>query len=309
MVILICLLVAAVIFIVLYLLINKFTASGQMIQDRLRNLQGDKGANKILFGEKQTSLLSRILNPVSTRMNAGFKKLTPAAIYNSVEKDILASGNFQGRGMSGFLYYIIGLTLGLLLIGVLFISRNHVSFFRGLLIIIGAIGTGVGFPVFVLKSMVAERQDAIRRAMPDVLDLLCVSVQAGMGFDGAMGKVTAKMHGPLIEECDRLLQELRMGVTRRNALLRLSERCGIEEMQLFTAALIQAEKLGVGLAQVLEVQSENMREIRRQRAREEAAKLPTKILFPTLIFIFPVIFVVALGPPLVAIVQSFMKFK
>ena len=111
-------------------------------------------------------------------------------------------------------------------------------------------------------------------------------MQAGLGFDGALGKVTAKMKGPLIEEFERLLQELRMGVTRRNALVRLAKRCGIEEMKLFTAALIQAEKLGVGMAQVLEIQSENMREMRRQRAKEQAAKLPVKILFPTVIFIF-----------------------
>ena len=200
-------------------------------------------------------------------------------------------------------------TVGMVMLAGLYVYTTKVAMpIPKAVIIVGLAGMfGFAFPIIFLKSMIAERKEEIRREMPDVLDLLCVSVQAGMGFDGAMGKVTAKMHGPLIEECDRLLQELRMGVTRRNALLRLSERCGTEEMQLFTAALIQAEKLGVGLAQVLEVQSENMRELRRQNARAMAAKLPTKILFPTLIFIFPVIFVVALGPPAVTIINSFIK--
>lgn len=110
-----------------------------------------------------------------------------------------------------------------------------------------------------------------------------------------------------IVDPDKLLPELRMGVTRRNALMRLANRCGIEEMRLFTAALIQAEKLGVGMAQVLEIQAENMREIRRQRAKEMAAKLPVKILFPTIIFIFPVLFVVVLGPAVVSLIDTMAK--
>lgn len=98
-----------------------------------------------------------------------------------------------------------------------------------------------------------------------------------------------------------------MGVTRRQALTRLARRCGIQEMQLFTAAIIQADKLGVGMAQTLEIQSGNMREARRQRAKEEAAKLPVKILFPTMIFIFPVMFVVVLGPAIVSLINSMGK--
>ena len=110
-----------------------------------------------------------------------------------------------------------------------------------------------------------------------------------------------------LQKNDDLLQELRMGVTRRQALTRLARRCGIQEMQLFTAAIIQADKLGVGMAQTLEIQSGNMREARRQRAKEEAAKLPVKILFPTMIFIFPVMFVVVLGPAIVSLINSMGK--
>lgn len=302
-------LVGIVIFIIAYLLINHFTQADLVISDRIKRLNANNSEPLDEYWENKLdkSLKERLLGPVIAIFGMNIKRITPAVVYAKLEREVEQCGNFQGRGMNGLLTYIVGVTLAMLALAFLYISTKNVSFFRAVVLLIGAIGVGIGFPILVVKLMIGERQEAIRLAMPDVLDLLCVSVEAGMGFDGAMGKVTSKMKGPLIEECERYQQELRVGVTRRNALLRLSDRCGIKEMQLFVAALIQAEKLGVGLAQVLEVQSENMRELRRQNARAMAAKLPTKILFPTLIFIFPVIFVVALGPPVVTIINSFIK--
>lgn len=305
----IALLVGIVIFIIAYLLINNFAQDENVISDRIKRLNANKSEGMDDYWEKKLdkSLKDRLFRPIIALFGVNMKKLTPTSVYSKLEREVEQCGNFQGRGMNGLLTYMVCLTLGALALAFAYISTKNVGMVKGFFMIIGAIGIGVGFPILVVKLMIGERQQAIRLAMPDVLDLLCVSVEAGMGFDGAMAKVTSKMKGPLIEECERYQQELRVGVTRRNALLRLSERCGIKEMQLFVAALIQAEKLGVGLAQVLEVQSENMRELRRQNARAMAAKLPTKILFPTLIFIFPVIFVVALGPPLVIIINSLAK--
>lgn len=313
MLVVIGLLVAIVLMIIAYLVINSMTEKkNNAVQSRLRNISQTAGEKKNIADYwqdelKDKSFKERVIKPLFDNLAGFIKRYTPAALYKAAEKNVEASGNFQNRGMSGFLVYEFLLTLGCLLVAMFYVFSHLVSPAKALLIVIGSTAFGFAFPLIVLKSMVEERKEAIRRAMPDVLDLLCVSVQAGMGFDGAMGKVTSKMKGPLIDECDRLLQELRMGVTRRNALLRLADRCGIKEMQLFAAALIQAEKLGVGLAQVLEIQSENMRELRRQRAREVAAKMPSKILVPLLLFIFPVIFVVALGPPLVTVANHFMK--
>jgi len=305
--------IIAILALIGYVLYTTFGKDDKVVQDRLKGL-AEENENVIdqYWQEKLEKPLSeRLFRPLLDKLVTTVKSCTPAAVYKNLEKDVVAAGNFQGRGIEGFILYILGLVLGLTFLVLLYIytrpADRPVGTAKAVIYIIGAIAFGFGFPIVVLKSMIEERQEEIRRAMPDVLDLLCVSVQAGMGFDGALAKVTDKMKGPLVDECDRLLQELRMGVTRRNALLRLSERCGIKEMQLFTAALIQAEKLGVGLAQVLEVQSENMREMRRQRAREKAAKMATKILFPLLVFIFPVIFVVALGPPLVTVFNSFIK--
>ena len=307
--IVIALLIAVIFLIILYLLLNNKGNKGDVVQTRLRDMndRSVKNTDDYMQQQLEVPLKERLLNPILEETAANIKRFTPGS-WHAVAKDLVErSGNFQGRGMAGFMVYMIVLVIAFVSLAMLYTSRAHVSVAKAMLLYVLAVVAGLGFPFFIAKSMVEERQEQIRRAMPDVLDLLCVSVQAGMGFDGAMSKVTAKMKGPLIEECDRLLQDLRMGVTRRNALLRLSERCGIKEMQLFVAALIQSEKLGVGLAQVLEIQSENMRELRRQRAREIAAKMPTKILFPLLVFIFPVLFVVALGPPLVIIIKNFVK--
>lgn len=305
----IALLVGAVVFIIAYLIINYLGREEQAVRSRLYNLHtsNDGEMDDYWKGKLDKSLKDRLLDPVVNVFAVNLEKLAPKALYSSLEKGVEQSGDFQGRGMKGLILYMLGLSIGAIFLASLYISSKEVGAVKSLFLYMLALALGLGFPIIVMKLMIAERQEAIRLAMPDMLDLLCVSVEAGMGFDGAMGKVTAKMKGPLIDECVRYQQELRIGVTRRNALLRLSERCGIKEMQLFVAALIQAEKLGVGLAQVLEVQSENMREFRRQNARAMAAKLPTKILFPTLIFIFPVLFVVALGPPLATIIKTFAK--
>jgi tight adherence protein C len=132
--------------------------------------------------------------------------------------------------------------------------------------------------------------------LPDVLDLLTVSVEAGLGFDQAVVKVIEKFKGPLAEEFHRTLQEVRMNKPRREALRALADRVGIDDLTAFIAALIQADQLGVSIAKVLRIQSDQMRIKRRQRAEEQAQKASIKMLFPLIFFIFPAMFIVLLGP-------------
>lgn len=311
MIILISLLAAVIIFLIVIAAISASGTEKQMVHRRLRSLGNnaeDKAQTTLYWQQHMNKSLSeRLLKPILDKLVDKIVQLTPPRIYKSAEEHVEASGGFYGKGMPGFLLFMgFSVVFFMSFFGFMFMTRTS-SISYWLLMFVACCVLGIGFPFFYIRRVIDKRRMLIRRAMPDVLDLLCVSVQAGLGFDGALGKVTAKMKGPLIEECERLLQELRMGVTRRSALLRLAKRCGIQEMQLFTAALIQADKLGVGMAQVLEVQSENMREMRRQRAKEEAAKLPVKILFPMVIFIFPVMFVVVLGPALVTIVRTMLK--
>ena len=309
MLIIIALLAATSLFIVLYVLILAYSRKDTFLKNRLRDLNvgtNQKPVDVYWREQMKRSLYDRTVKPFADKIAAKLSHFTPASLRAQAEELVDNTNNFNGMGMTGFMLLLGGSTVFFALLGIWMVYSKNMPFARGLLTLLSFIGAGVFLPFFILRRLVEQRQEAIRQSMPDVLDLLCVSVQAGLGFDGALGKVTAKMKGPLIEEFERLLQELRMGVTRRNALVRLAKRCGIEEMKLFTAALIQAEKLGVGMAQVLEIQSENMREMRRQRAKEQAAKLPVKILFPTVIFIFPVMFVVVLGPALVTIARSLL---
>ena len=309
MLIIIALLAATSLFTVLYVLILAYSRKDTFLKNRLRDLNvgtNQKPVDVYWREQMKRSLYDRTVKPFADKIATKLSHVTPASLRAQAEELVDNTNSFNGMGMTGFMLLLGGSTVFFALLGIWMVYSKNMPFARGLLTLLSFIGAGVFMPFFILRRMVEQRQEAIRQSMPDVLDLLCVSVQAGLGFDGALGKVTAKMKGPLIEEFERLLQELRMGVTRRNALVRLAKRCGIEEMKLFTAALIQAEKLGVGMAQVLEIQSENMREMRRQRAKEQAAKLPVKILFPTVIFIFPVMFVVVLGPALVTIARSLL---
>ena len=310
MIFLISLLAAVIVFLILYAVFLMKSTKRREVHNRLQSIgRLSSASNADVYWRKQMnrSFKDRIIQPVVDKVAANLAAVAPSGLRSRVEELVDASGGFYGHGMTSFVLFCFVSTAFYFLFAVWYCYDRDMSLFSKLIRIVLFTGVGVYFPFFWLKRLIRQRQKAILQSMPDVLDLLCVSVQAGLGFDGALGKVTAKLKGPLIDEFERLLQELRMGVTRRQALTRLARRCGIQEMQLFTAAIIQADKLGVGMAQTLEIQSGNMREARRQRAKEEAAKLPVKILFPTMIFIFPVMFVVVLGPAIVSLINSMGK--
>ena len=170
-------------------------------------------------------------------------------------------------------------------------------------------GLGVGYigPEFWLGRKVKARQTAILRMIPDSLDLLTISVRAGLGFDAALAKVVEKVKGPLSDEFRRALAEVRVGKTRRDALRDIIPRTEVAPLTNFIGAIIQAEQLGVSISKVLQVQSEQLRIERRQRAEEMAAKAPIKMLFPLVGCIFPSLFIVILGPAIILIVQNFSK--
>ena len=172
------------------------------------------------------------------------------------------------------------------------------------------LGVGLGFlvgiilPDALLEGYIRRRQARIRCALPDVVDLLVVSVEAGLGLEGALAKVTEKMHGPLPEELARALGETRLGRTRSQALKDMAARVGVGEVKTFVAAVTQAEELGVSIVRALRAQSQTVRAARVQRVREQAARLPVTLLLPLTAFLFPAIFVVLLGPSLIRLYQA-----
>jgi tight adherence protein C len=156
-----------------------------------------------------------------------------------------------------------------------------------------------------LERKVDERRQAMLRALPDILDLLVISVEAGLGFDSALARVVSTVPGPLSEEFFRMLQETRVGVSRRDAMRHLMERTDLDELRSFLLAMIQAEAFGVTIARVLRVQADEMRVRRRQRAQEKAFAAPVKLVFPLVFCIFPALFIVLLGPAALQIGEAF----
>jgi tight adherence protein C len=170
-----------------------------------------------------------------------------------------------------------------------------------------AIGFVLGYmlPVMWLGRRITARKKAITRALPDALDLLCISVEAGLAFDLALQRVTDKWDDELSREFRKVLSDMRLGRTRREALKDLAVRTGVEDIQTFTAAIIQADQLGVSMSKILRLQSDQMRVKRRQRAEELAQQAPIKMLFPMVFLIFPALFVVILGPAVPRLMSSF----
>ena len=159
-------------------------------------------------------------------------------------------------------------------------------------------------PNLLLTSRVNSRQNEIRKAMPDALDLLTICVEAGLGFDASMKKVNEKWENELALAFGRALQEMQLGKLRREALRDMADRLGVSEMDSFVAAVIQSEQLGVSMAKVLRIQSDDMRVRRRQRAEELAQTAPIKMLFPMALLIFPTIMIVLLGPAALLLLRS-----
>ncbi|MEW6398049.1 MAG: type II secretion system F family protein [Bacillota bacterium] len=166
---------------------------------------------------------------------------------------------------------------------------------------------GYCLPDFILGRVISRRRAAIRKRLPDAIDLLCVSVEAGVGFDGALQKVAEKLPGPLSDELQVYLREVNVGATRAEALEHLANRVGLAELRAFAGAIIQAEQLGTGLARALRVQSDEIRRRQKQRAEELAMQAPVKLVFPLVFCIFPSLLVIILGPAVLHILGAFLR--
>jgi tight adherence protein C len=205
---------------------------------------------------------------------------------------------------------LVGIVAGVLLFFLLGVMMFSGSWLDPMVLVqrllFGALGVAIGYlvPEFWLGSKIKARQKVILRMIPDTLDLLTISVRAGLGFDAALAKVVEKLPGPLTDEFRRALAEVRVGKSRREALRDMIPRTQVPPLSNFIGAIIQAEQLGVSISKVLQVQSEQLRIERRQRAEQQAAQAPIKMLFPLVGCIFPSLFIVILGPAMMAIIKT-----
>jgi tight adherence protein C len=276
------------------------------VQARLTQL-GTMQAKNLEELELQAPFMERTLRPLAAALSGRMSRVASTSFTEKTEKRLALAGNPGDLRVADWLgIKAIGAIIGAILFFFLFAIVGILGFpfiIGALLSIAGAL-FGYTIPEFWLGGRVKKRQKSIIMMIPDALDLLTISVRAGLGFDAALGKVVEKLKGPLSDEFRRALAEVRVGKARRDALRDIIPRTEVAPLSSFIGAIIQAEQLGVSISKVLQVQSEQLRIERRQRAEEQAAKAPIKMLFPLVGCIFPSLFIVILGPAIILIVVN-----
>jgi len=272
------------------------------IQERLKAMARDRDVIDLTEIELSKPFAERVLKPIVDRIGGLVKVFTPMEVLHSTQKKITASGmNMQPMTMITMQVVFAILLPGIIaLLGV----PAKMEAMKAGGILIGACFMGYMLPNMWLKGKVSARALEIRRALPDALDLLCISVEAGLGFDLALMKVVEKTKNALSVEFGRTLLEIRMGKPRRESLKDMATRLDVDDLNQFISALVQADKLGVSIGNVLRVQSDQMRNKRRQRAEETAMKAPLKMSFVLVFFVLPALLIVLLGPAAIAVIEQ-----
>jgi tight adherence protein C len=301
-VIIVAILAAGAVLVIVYALTSSSVVDP--VQARLTQL-GSMQAKNLEELELQAPFIERTLRPLVKRLSGGVSRVTSSSFSERTEKRLALAGNPGDLRVADWLgIKAVGTIAGALLFFFLFGVVGVLGFPFLIAILLSLVGGLFGYtvPEFWLGGRVKKRQKAILMNIPDALDLLTISVRAGLGFDAALGKVVEKLPGPLSDEFRRALAEVRVGKQRREALRDIVARTEVTPLTNFIGAIIQAEQLGVSISKVLQVQSEQLRIERRQRAEEQAAKAPIKMLFPLVGCIFPSLFIVILGPAIILII-------
>ena len=254
--------------------------------------------------EMLKSIQERVLVPFMAKLSAILGRFTPAGYVQTVREKLVKAGNPAGLDADRFLTLKLLGAVSIVFWPFLAFKIADLSGFYGM--IVSGLLWGMSFfgpDVFVQRKM-DERQYLIATRLPDVLDLLVISVEAGLGFEQAIDRTVDAVPGPLADEFRRMLQETRMGATRAEALRAMDERCQVPELRSFILAMLQADTFGVSIGRLLRAQADDMRVRRRQRAQEAAQKAPVKMLFPLIFCIFPSLFVVILGPAVLQITNA-----
>ncbi len=277
----------------------------QVVRDALRQLDGYEVENE-RDQQMLVPLKDRAIGPLLDGVTGLGRRFTPVGYVEKVKQKLVYAGTPDQAAVDRFLAIRV-VTIGiavlvfvlLFLFNVLGLSGNLRLALPGLLIL----GLVLG-PDSILNRKVEERQHVIQITLPDVMDLLTISVEAGLGFEQAIDRVVNSVPGPLSDEFTRMLGETRAGASRSDAMRAMDERCNVPELRSFVMAIIQADQFGVSIGRVLRGQADEMRIKRRQLAQERAQKAPVKMLIPMVFCIFPALFVVVLGPAIMSIRES-----
>lgn len=256
--------------------------------------------------ELDRSFGDRVMAPSLARVAGLGRRFTPASQTDGIRRRLTLAGSPEGWDVDRVLAYKV---LGLVVLGILGLVVPRLVFGASwavtLLLAVAGVALGYFLPNLVLYQMGYNRSERILKELPDALDLLTISVEAGLAFDAALAQVAKNTQGPLAEEFFRVLSEMQIGRGRSEALRDLGERTDVDELRSFVTAMVQADSFGIPIANVLRVQAREMRIKRRQRAEEKAQQVPVKILFPLIFCILPALFIIIIGPAVISIVRNF----
>jgi tight adherence protein C len=275
----------------------------ETIEDRLAKLGTLERPPSLEEIELSLPFTERVLRPRLRDLADYISRFTPEQTLERTRRKLELAGVERRIRATEFLAirYVLMAVFGAG--AIIFAATSSLDLFQRLALIPVLAALGNFLPVLLLGSRLRNRQREIVKALPDVMDLLTICVEAGLGFDAAMGKVVEKWDNELTMAFAKVLQEIRLGKTRREALRNMADTMDVQDVSTFVAAIIQADSLGVSIAKVLRIQSDQMRVRRRQRAEEEARTAPVKIALPTVLLIFPALLIVILGPAAIMLVD------
>jgi tight adherence protein C len=286
--------------------LQDYVLQRQEVYRALRGVRAiELSATDLRKRELATPFTRRVMVPAMRRAGMLGRRFTPASVVDRLANEVVYAGSPVGWDAERILAMKILTTAGGFFGGIWFSRAGAMSGLQSIILIFLFTAVGYYLPEWILRSKSGKRQAEIQRSLPDALDLLSITVEAGLGFDSAISRVSRQAGGALGEEFYRVIQEMQIGKSRADALRDLGDRTTISELKSFVLAMIQADIFGISIAKVLHVQAREMRTKRRQRAEEKAQKVPVKIVFPLLFCIFPALFVVLLGPAVIRIAEAF----
>ena len=278
--------------------------SSQNIEERLNELAALGESISLEEIELSQPFSQRVVAPMIDALGKMAQRFTPQQTIEAARHKLELAGIAHQVKPVQYVAYRFGGALVMGVMSLLVAFTLPIPLGQQLLLILVAFVLGYLLPGVWLGSKISKRQEEVTKSMPDALDLLTICVEAGLGFDAAMQKVAEKWDNELSRAFARTVQEMRLGKLRREALRSMATSLDVPDMTSFTAAIIQADQLGVSMAKVMRIQSDTMRMKRRQRAEEKARQAPVKMMFPLVFFIFPTILIVLLGPAIIQIRDS-----
>jgi tight adherence protein C len=285
---------------------NPNAQTDKLIAERLETFSQSSEQVDLEQLEMSQPFAERVVLPIARKLGEFAMRFTPQNWLSNISRKLELAGSPSKLDPSTYLMSQFGSAIGLgilmLLVSIFLMKNNSVG--EKFLYCLAAVVLGFFIPQINLSSKITKRQKSIRRALPDALDLLTICVEAGLGFDAAMVKVAEKWESPLSNAFGRAIQEVQLGKLRREALRDMAYNIDISEMTSFVAVVIQSEMLGVSMAKVLRIQSDQMRVRRRQIAEEEAHKAPIKMLIPMVLLTFPSLLIILMAPAGLSIMNS-----